>query len=356
MLKEKWEILAVDDNAANLTTLNTILTPIYQVYLANSGRRAISFLHNTRPDLIILDIEMPDMNGYAIIESIKNNSQLSDIPIIFLTGIHDFRNETQAFELGAVDYIQKPINATVLLARVKVHLELEAYRKNLENLVDRKTEQLQKMQSITLQLLAQVTESRDENTGGHIKRTSAYVACIMDALREKNIVSYEITKEFCMELARMAPLHDIGKVSIPDTVLLKPGKLTDEEFDIMKTHTKNGGALLKSAMDENDDLDFLKIAYDIVISHHEKWDGSGYPYGLHAQEIPLSGRIMAVADVYDALTTERPYKKAMAHDAAMHLMGKLQGNHFDPVIFDVFAGIEDHILFIKEKYGEETTL
>lgn len=348
MSEDRKIILTVDDNSTNLTMLNEILNRYYKVYPANSGERALHFLTKRTPDLILLDVVMPGMNGYEVMAAIKGVPEYAGIPVIFLTGKDGAESEAKAFDLGAVDYIQKPINETVLLARVKLHLELELYKKNLENLVEKRTEQLISMQDTTMRLLAHLTDSRDKDTGRHIQRTSGYVCCIMDKLLDHELSDYRIDKAFYNNLKKLAPLHDIGKVSIPDSILLKPAKLTPEEFEIMKTHTTNGAELLKEAMEDGDNYSFFQFSYEIVLSHHEKWDGTGYPNGLAGEDIPLSGRIMAIADVYDALTTERPYKEAFSHEKSLDIMRDLRGKHFDPVLLDVFLNVEDRIVAIKK--------
>lgn len=346
-------ILTVDDNATNLTMLNEILSRRYKVYPANSGERALHFLTKRIPDLILLDVVMPGLNGYEVLDAIKHTPEYAGIPVIFLTGKDDVPSEAKAFQLGAVDYIQKPINETILLARVKLHLELELYKKNLEKLVDKRTKQLMNMQDTTLSLLAHLTDYRDKDTGGHIQRTSEYVCCIMNRLLSNELPGYRIDKTFYDNLKKLSPLHDIGKVCIPDSILLKPAKLTDAEFEVMKTHTTSGANLLMEAIEEGGDYSFLHFSHEIVLSHHEKWDGSGYPMGLQGENIPLSGRIMAIADVYDALTTERPYKEAFSHEKSMDIMRDLRGRHFDPVLLDVFCSVEQDIMTIKENLAAE---
>jgi putative two-component system response regulator len=329
-------ILVVDDDATNLRMLQEILKGSYKVFAAPSATRALAFLKRRKPDLILLDVEMPDMNGYQVINKLKENDETADIPVLFLTAQEGRDKEEVALRLGAVDYILKPITAGVVLARVNLHVELEVYRKRLETLVGQKTEQLRNTQDSILDILANVTAWRDSGTGGHIKRTTSYSQLIVNCLMNKSNPNYMITRAYSEHIVRTSKLHDIGKVAISDSILLKPGKLTPEEFNEIKKHTTFGAEMIDDAMAGLGDVSpFLHVAREIVISHHEWWSGSGYPNGLRGSEIPISGRVMAISDIYDSLTSERPYKGAMDHEEAMSIIYKETGTHFDPLLIEL---------------------
>ncbi|MDR3254449.1 MAG: response regulator [Synergistaceae bacterium] len=329
-------ILVVDDDATNLRMLQEILSSQYKVYAAPSGERAMAFLGKRKPDLILLDVEMPGMNGYQVIRSLKENPETASIPVLFLTAQEGRDKEETALQLGAVDYILKPITAGVVLARVNLHMELEVYRKRLEMLVEQKTEQLRNTQDSILDILANVTGWRDSGTGGHITRTTAYSRLVVDCLMEKNHPNYRINPQYGEHIVKTSKLHDIGKVAISDSILLKPGRLSPEEFDEMKKHTTFGARMIDDAMADLGDVSpFLHVAREIVISHHEWWDGSGYPNALSGGKIPISGRVMAISDIYDSLTSERPYKDAMSHQEAMSILYKETGAHLDPLLIDL---------------------
>ncbi|MDR1917077.1 MAG: response regulator [Synergistaceae bacterium] len=342
-------ILVVDDDATNLRMLQEILRPIYKVYAAPSGERALAFLEKQSPDLILLDVEMPGMNGYQVIKKLKENPRFQSIPVLFLTAQEGRDKEETALHLGAVDYILKPITTGIVRARVNLHIELEDYRKRLETLVSQKTESLRNTQDSILDILANVTAWRDSGTGGHIARTTTYTKLVVNCLLEKQHPNYLINPQYGEHIIKSSKLHDIGKVAISDNILLKPGKLTTEEFDEIKKHTTFGAQIISDAIENlGDDSSFLHVAREIVISHHEWWDGSGYPNGLAGNDIPISGRIMAISDIYDSLTSERPYKGIMSHDEAMSIIYRETGGHFDPLMIDLlkdtfllFEGVED---------------
>lgn len=333
---QKPSLLIVDDDATNLKYGNEILKDDYKVYLAPSGKRALLFLESKLPDLILLDVSMPDMNGYELIERIKQNPLWSNIPVIFLTAMEGREQEQEALELGAVDYIVKPISAGIVKARVALHIELEQYRKKLEDIVELRTSQLLHTQDVILDVLASVASARDSETGAHIKRTTHYVQLLCENMKQATHPFYHLEDEDVNHIVKSSKLHDIGKVAIPDKILLKPAQLSENEFEIIKQHTSHGVKILDNAMQELVEKPvLLEVAREIIISHHEKWDGSGYPKGLKAERIPLCGRIMAIADVYDALISSRPYKPHYTHQDAVEIIAHQAGTHFDPYLVEL---------------------
>ncbi|MCL1807483.1 MAG: response regulator [Oscillospiraceae bacterium] len=354
----KPTVIVVDDEATNLSFLKEILQDDFNVRLSPSGERALAFMEKSTPELVLLDIEMPGMNGFEVIRAIKKNPEWQEIPILILTG-HDERDgEEQAFNLGAVDYIRKPISAGVVRARVRLHTELENHRKNLEGLVAVRTEQLEQMQDSILSMLANMTSFRDNETGAHIKRTTIYAKVLIENLMKKRHPNYLIDPKYADSVVKSAKLHDIGKVAIPDSILFKPAKLTVEEFEVIKKHAVYGAFILDSAIDELKETSyFLMVAREIIIGHHEKWNGSGYPAGIKGENIPLSARIMALADVYDALISERPYKKPFTHEVSMNIILKDAGTHFDPTLvelsLDVMDSFRDIALMHKDDHSFE---
>lgn len=346
------KILIIDDEPANLNLLNELLKGTYRVYLASSGKHALAFLENNKPDAIILDILMPDMDGYEVIKEIKKKEDIKDIPVIFLTGLDNANNESIAFKLGAVDYLTKPIVAESVLNRVSTHVELQRYRLHLEDEIALRTDKLIKTQNIILSIMADITETKDHDTGAHVKRTTEYMRLLVTALNELDAPNYRISTEEAENIINTSKLHDIGKVSVPDAILLKPGKLTDEEFEEVKKHPVVGAKVIKDAIDDfGEPLSFFHTAYEIILSHHEKWDGSGYPYGLAGEDIPISGRLMAIADVYDALVSIRPYKKAMPHNIAMEIVLDGAGKHFDPFLVENLRDVIDSFKHVDIESG-----
>ncbi|MDR3349731.1 MAG: response regulator, partial [Acidaminococcales bacterium] len=350
-LKHTASILLVDDDPTNLRFLQEVLKDDYKIYAAPSGARALKFLAAAEPSVILLDIEMPNMNGYEVIRKIKEDARLKSIPIIFLTAQEGREKEQEAFDLGAVDYILKPITPGIVRSRVGLHVELESYRKDLEYKIDLRTRQLKLTQDAILDMLAGVTSYRDNETGGHIKRTTCYSEVLVNNLIKKNRPGYQIDEAYAQSIIKTAKLHDIGKVAVPDTILLKPDKLNDEEFDKIKMHTIYGAQMIDDSIEElGDTSDFLLIAREIVISHHEKWNGAGYPNKLKGEDIPLSGRIMALSDVYDALISRRPYKKGFSHEDAMNIIYKDSGTHFDPVLVELSEDCFTQFREIAERF------
>jgi len=336
----KRTILAIDDSQVNLQGLDDALGKDYNVHTELSGICALKYLSENIPDIILLDIKMPEMDGYEVMAALKSDPRLDDIPVVFLTGSEYDEDEAHAFETGAVDYIKKPIKPAIVQARIKLHLEFELYRKNLEKMVAERTEKLELTADAILSLLANVSSYHDEETGTHILRTTDYAKLLVKLIQEANPPGYYINAGYGEFIIKSAKLHDIGKVAIPNEILLKPGRLTPEEFDKMKTHAVIGAQMLDDAIRDLHDDSYLRVAREIVIGHHEKWNGMGYPYGLKGDEIPISARIMAIADVYDALISERPYKRPFSHEKAVEIILGDSGTHFDPVILEI---ARDHL-------------
>lgn len=348
----KKSILVVDDNATNLRVMQEVLKIEYKVYATISGEKALAFLEKTRPDLILLDIEMPDLSGYDVINLLKEHSKWKTIPVIFLTAKDGADDEEKAFKMGAIDYIHKPISPRVVLSRVATHLELEDYRVNLEQKVQEKTSLLEMTQDAILDILTSVTAFRDNETGGHVMRTTLYAKLISECLLQADYPG--ITDGYAQDIVKCAKLHDIGKVAISDRIMLKPDRLTAEEFETMKSHTIVGGEMIDNAIKGmGNETTFLSVAKEIVLYHHEHWDGTGYPKGLQEDEIPLSARIMALADVYDALTSNRPYKNAYCHDEAMKII-RSEAGHFDPHIVELCETLFERFEHIGRICNDET--
>lgn len=346
-------ILVVDDNVTNLKFAEQALKPHYKVTLLTSAMQTMKFLSKNIPDLILLDIKMPEINGYEICKTIKSIDRLKNIPIIFLTALSDVESELKCLNLGAIDFIGKPFVPELMLSRIKTHLELANYRKNLEFLVREKTETIENLQDSMIVGLAELVECRDGETGGHIKRTAKYLEILVYAMTEAGVYSEELSEEYIHNIIRSAPLHDIGKIGISDDILLKRGNFDENERDYMKQHTNLGGMALQKVIDATADESFLYVAKDMALCHHERWDGTGYPSGLSGYNIPLCARIMALADVYDALTSERHYKKPYSHSKAVEIILNGSGTHFEPCIVDVFKTISDKFNVVSEIYNQK---
>ncbi|MDR1669352.1 MAG: response regulator [Oscillospiraceae bacterium] len=356
MNTQKPLVIVIDDEATNLQILKDILQEDYTVRLSPSGERALTFMAQHIPDLILTDLQMPGLNGYDLIKALQNNPLWKDIPVLILTAQEDRESEEMGFSLGAVDYIRKPISSGVVKARVRLHLELQNHRKNLEGLVNVRTDQLRKTQDAILNILANMTAFRDNETGAHIKRTTIYAQLLMENLMKKRHPGYLVDPQYVDSVIKSAKLHDIGKVAISDSILFKPAKLTVQEFEEIKKHTKYGGYILDTAIEELGETSFfLNVAREIIMGHHEKWNGGGYPYGIAGDSIPLSARVMAIADVYDALISERPYKKAFTHETSMNIILKDSGTHFDPTLvelsLEVMEGFKDIALLHRDDSG-----
>lgn len=361
MVEEQSRILVVDDTPANLELMSSILRTRYQVVVANNGRRALDLVaRGPAPDLILLDIMMPEMDGYEVMRLLHADESSTDIPVIFVTAKSETEDQTHGLELGAVDYIMKPVNPSILLARVATQIELKTARDSLRERAEyldaevaRRTHEVETMQDVTVLALASLAESRDLETGNHILRTQNYVKLLAETLAARGDYQDELTEAAIHKLFKSAPLHDIGKVGIPDQILMKPGKLTTEEFEIMKTHTTIGyESIVRAEEALGQSLDFLVYAKEIALYHQEKWDGSGYPEALSGEAIPLSARLMALADVYDALISKRVYKPAFSHEKACEIIRAGSGSHFDPRIVAAFEQVMDQFEAIRKRYAD----
>lgn len=352
-------ILIIDDSPENLHLLSELLRPTYRVLAVTSGARGLQLAAGElRPDLILLDVMMPGMDGYQVLERLRANPKTQDIQVVFLTAMATPEDEERGLELGASDYITKPIKPAVVLARVRTQLELLQAREWLKNRnasleaeVARRMTENDLIQRVSIRALAHLAETRDSETGNHILRTQSYVQILATGLRNAGRHTAVLTDRYIDLLSRSAPLHDIGKVGIPDYVLLKPGKLTPEEWVIMQTHARLGSDAIEQAESDIEmPLDFLSLAKEIAHWHHEKWDGSGYPDQLVGAAIPLSARLMAVADVFDALISKRVYKPSIAYDKARRIIENGRGSHFDPDVLDVFLAKFNAFVEIAERY------
>ncbi|MCB1823186.1 MAG: two-component system response regulator [Candidatus Competibacteraceae bacterium] len=359
---ERQTILVVDDTPDNITLLSALLKDRYKVRAANNGERALAIAAGQpRPDLILLDIMMPGMDGYEVCKRLKIDPRTTDIPVIFLTAKVQVEDEELGLRLGAVDYITKPISPPIVLARIETHLTLKRARQFLQDRnayleaeVWRRGREVMAIQEVTIMALASLAETRDNATGNHIRRTQHYVRVLAQHLRHHPRFAAALSDETIELLFKSAPLHDIGKVGIPDRILLKPGRLTPDEFEIMKTHAALGRDAIAAAERCLDTPDsFLRFAREIAYSHQEKWDGSGYPEGLWGEQIPLSARLMAVADVYDALISRRIYKPALPHEQAVAMIREGRGGHFDPDITDAFLECAEQFRAIAARFADD---
>jgi putative two-component system response regulator len=368
MAERKKQLLLVDDDAMNLDVLAELLGEEFSIRTADCGDSALVAVSGTSlPDMILLDVDMPGMDGYTVCQALKHDPKTSAIPVIFLTSHHTTAAITQAFKVGAVDFIAKPVIPEVLLARVRTHLRLTEVRclledqnRHLESLVQERTQALQKrnedlvrVQELSIIALGSLAETRDTETGNHIYRTQEYVRAMVEQMQCRPHLRAQMGDDGGVMIWRSAPLHDIGKVGIPDEILLKPGKLNETEFAVMKRHTVLGRDALQSAERRaRFDDSFLRTAAEIAYSHHEHWNGSGYPEGLAGRSIPFSARLMAVADVYDALISRRVYKSAFPHATALDLIRAGRGGQFDPDVVDCFIEMESRIIEIAELFKD----
>jgi putative two-component system response regulator len=354
-------VLAVDDTPANLNLLSQLLGKQYRVQLAVSGAKALEIAAKRAPDIVVLDVMMPELDGYAVCRRLKADPRTRDVPVIFLTALNGTDDETRGFEAGGADFVSKPFTPATLLARVETHLQLKAWRDALrdrnawlQNELSARLQEVERLRDTTLFVMVALAEFRDADTGNHIRRTQEYVRVLAHWLRDQSLAPADFSDANIDALAKAAPLHDIGKVAIPDGVLLKPGPLSAEEWVVMKTHTTQGADLLQRAANKlgADAGPMLHYGMQIARYHHEKWDGSGYPSGLAGAAIPLSARLMAVADVYDALISRRPYKEPMPHDAAMTWIEQQSGSHFDPTLVQALHAVQTQLQAIAAQWHD----
>jgi len=357
---ERGKIILVDDVKASLTMGRDLLKAAHEVYPAPSAQRMFELLENVAPDLILLDVEMPEMNGYEAIKRLKADCRYADIPVIFLTSRGEELSEMKGFDLGAADYVTKPFSGPLLLKRIANQLliarqkkELKDYADNLEEKVKEKTSEVVELQNAVLSTVADLVEFRDENTGGHIARTQRYLQAFVREMISSGIYADEISQWDMGFFLPSAQLHDVGKIAISDLILNKPAKLTPEEFEIMKTHVAIGVDAIKQIMEKTREHKFLDHALLVAGYHHERWDGAGYPYALAGADIPLEGRLMAIADVYDALISARAYKQPMSHGDACAFIESNAGKHFDAVLVEVFKKVKDEFERIVREEREK---
>lgn len=353
-------VLIVDDNPQNIKVLANILKSLQvEIEYALSGKEAIGLLSENEFDLILMDVMMPQLDGYKTTEIIRLELKLINMPIIFVTAIDESAGIQKAFEVGGVDYITKPVKEYEVLARVSTHLRMKMANdlitnktQALEDEIEKRTMELARTQEAIIVSLANLMEHRDNETGSHIIRTMTYMKLMANQLHSRLKYSGKCNPEEFHMLSKSAVLHDIGKVGIPDRILLKPGRLTPDEFEQMKLHTVYGYETLKTTMDMIGENCFLKIACEIAHYHHEKWDGTGYPKGLKGDEIPLPAQMMAIADVYDALTTKRVYKDAISHEEAVRIILSERGKHFSPDLVDVFAVLKNDFWRVAYEHAD----
>ena len=354
-------VLVVDDTPDNLVLVSELLGEHYRVKVANSGARALKAAQaDPVPDLVLLDIMMPEMDGYEVCRQLKAAAATRDIPIIFLTARADRDDERLGLELGAVDYITKPMSPPIVLARVQTHLALKATADflrdksaYLEREVALRTLEVQALQDVTIMAMASLAETRDDETGNHIRRTQLYVKALAERLRAHPRFEAVLNSQMIELIYKSAPLHDIGKIGVPDHILLKPGKLTDHEFEVVKEHTLLGRKAIEGAERRlGMRVRFLNVAKDMACCHHERWDGTGYPLCLAGDAIPVPGRLMALADVYDAIISQRIYKSASTHEQACSAIVKGRGTQFDPDVVDAFIDIAEEFRDIALKYPD----
>lgn len=339
-----FNILIVDDEPVNLSLLRQVLGSDYNLFFARNGLEAISRAERCNPDLILLDVMMPEMDGIEACKRLKANPRLTSVPVILVTALSNEENEEKGFAVGAVDYISKPFSPVLVRARVKTQLALYDRRKELENLVQERTQELELSQLAAVRMLGRAAEYKDNETGKHVIRMSQYSRILA------RTIGWDKTAADL--LMHAAPMHDIGKIGIPDSILRKPGALDAGEWEVMRKHPEIGAQIIASQIDLVAESKLLKMAKSIALSHHEKWDGSGYPQGLKGEVIPVEGRIVAIADVFDALTSKRPYKDAWSVEKAIELLVDQSGKHFEPELVEAFMSSIDQVIPIKEQWQD----
>ena len=355
MAGERHIIMLVDDDETYLTAGREILENKYTLYPVPSGEQCFEILNKITPDLILLDIEMPEMDGYEVIKRLKHDPQTVDIPVIFVTARNDLGNELGGLSMGAIDYVTKPFSPPLLIQRIKNHLliasqkkELKRYNQNLQEMVEAQTLAIKTLQSAILNTVSEVVEFRDEISGGHINRVQKYLRVMLDAMSEKGIFREELSKWDKEVFISAAQMHDVGKICISEAILKKPGKVTAEEFTEIKKHPAYGLMIIDRIRQVIGEHRFLAYAGDCVESHHERWDGTGYPEGLRGKDIPLAGRLMAIVDVYDALVSVRSYKQPLSPSEAAEEIIHGAGTAFDSTLVDIFKSVSDEFAHIAE--------
>ncbi len=353
MHNERPLVFIVDDVAENIQVALSHLSQLNCDFAyATSGEQALERIWTARPQLILMDVVMPGIDGYETVKALKKDKATATIPVIFLTALNEPEDIAKGFDSGGVDYITKPFSGQELRARVSTRLEIAAYRAHLEEQVAVRTKETELLKDVVIEAMGELAEYRDPETGGHIKRTQHYVGALAKKLSTFENFRGELGPDQVRLLFKSAPLHDIGKVAIRDHILLKPDKLTIEEFEAMKKHTTFGESVIQKLEKKIGESSFLHYAKEIAGSHHERFDGTGYPRGLAGQETPLSGRIMAIADVYDALISKRVYKEAYSHEKAVAIMAEGRGSHFDPTIFDAFTQLGAEFQIIADRFQD----
>ncbi len=354
-------VLVADDTPANLSLLASTLNKTYRVQLANSGAKALEISLKKAPDLIVLDVMMPEMDGYETCRRLKADERTRHVPVLFLTALTQPEDEARGFEVGGADFIHKPFNPATVKARVSTHLQLKSWHDALrdrnawlQSALESRLQEVDRLRDATFHVMISFAEFRDEDTGNHVRRTQEYVRVLATWLCQQPDSSVNLDDGEIDQLARSAPLHDIGKVAIPDSILLKPGKHTIAEFEVMKTHAMLGWEMLHRAAERmgSESGPTLRYAMEIARYHHEKWDGSGYPDGLAGTDIPISARLMAVADVYDALISRRPYKEPFSHEKALSIVQEGSGRHFDPAVVNALMAQHEKLSRIAVEWRD----
>ncbi|MCL2203846.1 MAG: response regulator [Defluviitaleaceae bacterium] len=342
-----YKIVAVDDVQLNLDILAAILDTEYDVTAVTSGAQALALMAENQPDLVLLDLNMPQMDGFEMLSKMRENPAMERIPVIFVTAEQEDYSEEKGLSLGAVDYIRKPYNSNIIRIKIRNHIELKAYRDDLAGMVEERTKQLTASHEAIIMGMSLLSESRDGITGAHIARIKSQTRLLTNKIAE--MYPDLLDKELAGQITTYSPLHDVGKVAIPDSVLKKSGGLTREEFDLMKSHTWGGGDLLRQMVEflVAEHRKPLKVAIDIAECHHERFDGTGYPDGLAGEDIPFAARIVALPDVYDALRSTRPYKRGFTHEESLDIILKGDGRtdpaHFDPVVLEAFRAVHEEM-------------
>ena len=347
-------VFIVDDVAENIQIAISHLQELgCNFAYALSGEQALARIPIAKPQLILMDVMMPGMDGFRTVVQLKKDRYAGSIPVIFLTARTSVEDVVRGFDLGGVDYITKPFNGMELRARVRNHLELYSYRTELAALVEKRTYAIEQLQDVVIEAMGEMAEYRDQETGSHIRRTMEYVRLLAEATALNGHYTEQLTREYIGILYKSAPLHDIGKVGVPDRILLKPGRLTPEEFTLMQKHTLYGETIISNLEQmAGQNTAFLRCAKEISGSHHERFDGSGYPRGLKGEAIPLSGRLMTIADIYDALVCKRIYKPALSHEVAMEIMTRDNQAAFDPILLNTLVQVQHEFHAIACDYAE----